>query len=295
MVLTAPLGSTGNPHVNLISGLPISYPFEITVDLGIYSGTNLIQEEMLVTGAPVNNGDGTYTLPVTRGFDGTTAQAHSSNAVVVHTGGAQDYTDARVHIDSSAGVHGLAGNVVGDTDTQTLSNKTLTGALVTADPTASMGVADKQYVDSGDSTNATAISNEVTRATGAETALTTALNALLSGSWVSVTPASGWTNHSPYAPFRVLKAGNLVLVQGMIGNTGSVANGATVGTLASGYYNPTYSQFVQAFHFQTNDTAATTAGGGLYVSINTSGVATIQGITAAGTMNIGFSGFIYLT
>lgn len=291
MVLTAPLGSTGNPHVNLIAGLPTSYPFEITVDLGIYSGTNLIQEEMLVTGAPVNNGDGTYTLPVTRGFDGTTAQAHSSNAVVVHSGGAQDYTDARVHIDSSAGVHGLAGNVVGDTDTQTLTNKTLTGALVTADPTASMGVADKQYVDSATGTNATAISNEVTRATGAESTLTTALAALTNGSWTNVTPGSGWANRSGWPPFRVMKAGNLVFVQAEMGYSGTCTNGITIGTLPSGFYNTTYYQGLTAQYW--NGSAVST--NGTYIEISTSGVALLWGINTSGSLSVSINGFIYLT
>lgn len=168
MVLATPIDSNpvSDPIVNLVTGLPSSYPFTVTVDLGIYSGTNLIQEAMLVTAAPVNNGNGTWTLPVTRGYDGTTIQAHSANATVLHTTTGQDSTDARLHIDSSAGVHGLAGTVVGTTDTQTLSGKTLAGAVVAADPTTPMGVADKEYVDAA-ATAAAAASAPVTGVAGA--------------------------------------------------------------------------------------------------------------------------------
>jgi len=184
-VLSVPIVNPTDPViVPLITGLPASYPFEITVDPGVYSGTSLIQEEMLVTGAPVSNGNGTWTLPVTRGWDGSTVQPHSANAVVVHTTSGKDSNDARSHIDNSAGVHGITGNVVGDTDTQTLSNKTLNGVLCTGWPTVAAGVADKAYVDNettraetAEGANATAIASEVTRAEAAEAANATAIAA----------------------------------------------------------------------------------------------------------------------
>ena len=71
------------------------------------------------------------TLTIARGIDSSspgTGSAHSAGAVVRHMAIGRDYQEANDHIEASAAVHGLAGSVVGTTDTQTLTNKTIDAA-----------------------------------------------------------------------------------------------------------------------------------------------------------------------
>jgi len=98
--LTAALGTTGNPQVASIAGLPASYPFTMLLDWGDPS-----QEAISVTSAPT--GSGPWTLPCTRGIDGSTGGAggvaHESGASIVHGVTAQDFTQPSVFIDSLTG------------------------------------------------------------------------------------------------------------------------------------------------------------------------------------------------
>lgn len=64
-------------------------------------------------------------VTVTRGFDGSPKRNHSPNATLTHIGAAIDFSEANSHINSSSGVHGITGSVVGTSDAQSLSNKTL--------------------------------------------------------------------------------------------------------------------------------------------------------------------------
>ena len=102
-------------------GLPTFTPFTMVLDKDTASME--LVEVTAVAGT---------TLDITRGIDGTSAQGHNSGAAVEHVSSARDFADSRTHENSTQGVHGLAGgvNVVGDTSTQTLTNKTMTAPTI---------------------------------------------------------------------------------------------------------------------------------------------------------------------
>jgi hypothetical protein len=69
----------------------------------------------------------TNTLTIVRGIDGSSAVAHSAGAIVRHMAIGRDYREANTHIEATTG-HGATGAVVGTTNTQTLTNKTISAA-----------------------------------------------------------------------------------------------------------------------------------------------------------------------
>jgi hypothetical protein len=72
----------------------------------------------------------TNTLTIVRGIDGSSGVAHSAGAIVRHMAIGRDYREANTHIEATTG-HGATGAVVGTTNTQTLTNKTLTSPTIT--------------------------------------------------------------------------------------------------------------------------------------------------------------------
>lgn len=113
-VTTISIGST--------TGLPASFPYTLAIDYGTSS-----VEMVTVTALAGAN------LTVTRGQDGTSAQSHTAGARVVHPVTARDLSEPQVHIDATSDIHGLSGgaSVVGTSQAQTLTNKTISGSTNT--------------------------------------------------------------------------------------------------------------------------------------------------------------------
>jgi hypothetical protein len=117
--LTAGIGVSDTTFgLTSFAGFPAP-PFAATLDRGQAS-----EEVVLVTGI----GGGTAT--VTRGFDGTTAKTHSAGAAFLHTAIAKDFDEANAHHEATSGVHGVAGTLVGTSDAQVLTNKTLAAPVL---------------------------------------------------------------------------------------------------------------------------------------------------------------------
>lgn len=109
-------------------GWPTTFPYFAVIDKDKSS-----EEVVLVTSLTGN------TLTVTRANAlagdafGSLTRAHSPGATIDHMATATDYAEANGHINSSVNVHGIgqSSQVVGTTDTQTLTNKTLADPVVT--------------------------------------------------------------------------------------------------------------------------------------------------------------------
>ena len=111
--------STTIIQVGATVGFPASTPYTLAIDYGVAS-----EELVEVVGVAGLN------LTVTRAVDGTSAQSHAAGAFVRHVTSARDFTESRNHENATAAVHGVAGTLVGTTDVQTLTNKTLTAPTI---------------------------------------------------------------------------------------------------------------------------------------------------------------------
>jgi len=209
------------------STLPTTYPYTVVID------PDLATEEIVtVTSSTGVSGQ----LNVTRGQDGTTAQAHSNGSVVRHMVTGRDLGEAQSHIEAVGSysiinngedpgvtttnitktVHGIGsgeGAVVGTLKTQTLTNKTLTSPTINtptiSTPTVTNGTFSTPTISSPTVTNGTYSGGTFTAPTiglstggalnlGYTSAPITAAGVNVSAAQVAVLASIGtWTSYTP--------------------------------------------------------------------------------------------------
>ena len=107
--------------VSATTGWPLTtYPFTLALDYN--TGLEELVDVTAVTGT---------TITITRGVDSTTPVAHGVGAIVRHVITARDMRETQAHIASTTGAHGVTGAIVGNSDAQTLTNKTIDYTLNT--------------------------------------------------------------------------------------------------------------------------------------------------------------------
>lgn len=98
-------------------------PFFVVLDAGTGSEEKVLCLSRIGTSIAVS--------PSGRGADGTVAKTHALGASVYPVWTAAEADELNAHAAAIAAVHGVVGNVVGTTDSQTLTNKTIDGSANT--------------------------------------------------------------------------------------------------------------------------------------------------------------------
>jgi hypothetical protein len=130
------------------TGWPTQFPFFAGLDVGTLSFE--IVSVTAIAGSIAT---------IVRGQDGTTGISHAAGATLDQVVIRLDADEANAHTSSNSGVHGVAGSVVGTTDVQTLSGKTLTSPTINggtqASPVVNTPTINTPTVNGGTASNAT--------------------------------------------------------------------------------------------------------------------------------------------
>jgi hypothetical protein len=142
-VLEGDLSDSGTSF-NLGDGT--NYPTGTIGDFTLVVNKGGVTEEKILCGT--RTGTQVTIAPNGRGYDGTLPQTHSSGESVQVCWPAVAADKDNLHNSSTSGVHGVAGNVVGDSDAQTLTHKTIDAAqntILNLSTTALLATARHQY------------------------------------------------------------------------------------------------------------------------------------------------------
>lgn len=124
-------------QLNNLDGLPATYPYTLVINPDT-TNEEIVTVISIASGTVLNVKRGLEEVSTgVTGGDGTSKKDHANGAVVKHMVTARDLQEPQTHMNASSGIHGVTGSVVGTTDTQTLSNKTLSSPTATGTTTVS--------------------------------------------------------------------------------------------------------------------------------------------------------------
>lgn len=121
--------TAGSISFTVVSGGGNGYPDGSFGPFFVVLDENTADEEKILIATRV--GDVFNVAGGGRGADDTTGAAHNPPCTVRHVYTATDADEANEHVNTDAGVHGVTGGLVGTSDAQVLTNKTIDGSLNT--------------------------------------------------------------------------------------------------------------------------------------------------------------------
>jgi len=218
--------------LNNVTGLP-SPPYVLVINPDTAS-----EEAVLVT----TNQDGVTapTLKVERAIEtGATAKTHTNTNVVRHMIVGSDLQLVHDHLDNTTTAHGATGAVVGTTNTQTLTNKTLTSPKINENVALTSTSTELNYVDGVTSAIQTQLDSKaplasptftgtVTLPTGAVTS-TMILDGTIVNADINASAAIDWTKLAVSSTVSATEIGYVdgvtSAIQTQINNIASVPTG----------------------------------------------------------------------